>query len=592
MNFLHRFEETLTRALRDLVPDPAPFASLVKATVDPRHGDYQANCAMTLARSLGKPPREVAQIIKDRIDLGDWLTAPDIAGPGFLNVRIRTDWLARQLQEMARSDRLGVPLPTNPRTYVVDFSSPNVAKPMHVGHLRSTIIGDSLVRLLRFLGHRVISDNHLGDWGTQFGILLHGYKNFRNDAAYQENPVQELARLYKHVRSLMKKEDEDDRKPDPVGDACRRETAKLHAGDAENLRLWQQFMPHCYAYIETIYQLLDIRFDHQHGESFYHSMLAPVVEDLLKRRVAVETQGAIGVFIEEEKPPALIRKRDGAFTYTTSDLATIRYRVDHWKPDAILYVVDLRQELHFKNLAQIARRWGYDQVDLTHVAFGSVLDPQTHKPIKTREGDAEALASLLQEAMDRSLEVYDSLCEIARERGEPVQILDPAQRQHLARVIGIGAVKYADLSQNRSSDYDFNYQKMLAMDGNTATYMQYAYVRNRSILRKAQIDPTTLRQHPPEVSLEQPEERALALQLLRFEEALLSARQDYRPNQITSYLWDLSKAYSSFFNAKNCKVLKAETSQLRDSRLLICDLTARVIQQALGILGIQTVEEM
>jgi arginyl-tRNA synthetase len=590
MNVLQRFQQTLHHALTGLVSDPTPYAVQVKATGDGRHGDYQANCAMALNKILGMPPREIAQKIKDRLTLGDWLEAPEIAGPGFLNFRIRLDFLADQVRQMASDERLGVQLPEKPRTLVIDFSSPNVAKPMHVGHLRSTILGDALSRLFRFLGHKVITDNHLGDWGAQFGILLYGYKNYLDREAFEKDPVQELARLYILVRGKMKKDEDDEvAADDPVSQACREETARLHAGDEENRRLWTLFMPFCYAYIARVYKLLNISFDHQLGESFYQPMLGQVVEDMQARGLAQVSDGAVVVFFGENEPPALIRKRDGAFTYTTTDLATIRYRVEQFHPDTILYVVDSRQALHFKQLFGIAVRWGFDKVDLEHIPFGFVLGLD-HKPISTRAGGGEALSRLLQEAMDEALKVYERNCQESRDKGEAVLELSDAGKQRLAEVIGMGAVKYADLCQNRTSDYIFNLEKMLTMQGNTATYMQYAYVRNRAIFRKGNVNAGELRRNPPPLQLVKPEERNLALQLLRLEDALLAAAQEYKPSQVTTYLWDLCKAYSSFFAA--CPVLKAETPELRQSRLVLCDVTARVIQRCLDLLGIQTVEEM
>src|SRR4029453_2094730 len=361
-----------------------PSPPMVKPPQDAKHGDYQANCAMSLAKTLGKKPRDLAQEIVNRLDRGDLLHAPEIAGPGFINLRLREDWMARQLQAMAADDRLGVSRAASSKTFVIDYSSPNVAKPMHVGHLRSTIIGDSLARLLRFLGHTVVADNHLGDWGTQFGMMLYGYRHFLDAAAFQADPVRELARIYIHVRSLMKSdEDEDESKGDPIADAARAETAKLHAGDEENVRLWKMFMPHCMEEIERVYRRLDVRFDHTHGESLYQPMLAGVVKSVKEKRIAQESKGAVVTFFGENEPPALVQKRDGAFTYTTSDLATMRYRMETWHPDALLYVVDFRQALHFKNLFAAARRWGYDQVALQHIQFGSVLG-KDGKPIKTR----------------------------------------------------------------------------------------------------------------------------------------------------------------------------------------------------------------
>jgi arginyl-tRNA synthetase len=593
MNLQTLLQRQFHEALRGLVPDPTPYAELVRPAQDARFGDYQANCAMALQKVLGRKPREIAQDLVQRLDLGDFLESPEIAGPGFINLRFRADWLAAQVQKLGGDERLGI-APANPaKALVIDYSSPNVAKPMHVGHLRSTIIGDALARLFRFLGHKVVTDNHLGDWGTQFGILLYGYKHYRDEAALQADPIRELARIYVLVRGQMKSDEEEEGEAvaDPIAEAARQETAKLHAGDPENVRLWQTFMPWCLEEINQIYRRLDVHFDQTLGESFYNPQLASVVQSLQERGIAEESNGAVVIWLDpnKEKPPALIRKKDGAFTYTTSDLATVRYRMEQWKPDTILYVVDFRQALHFQNLFEAARRWGYTAVNLEHISFGSVLGPDG-KPIKTREGGAVELSRLLDEAVERAARVYEQQLQERLERGEEVAELAVEERKQIADVVGLGAVKYADLSQNRTTDYKFNWEKMLAMDGNTATYMQYAYARNRSIFRKGGEDPEALRCLPPLPYLEQPQERALALQLLRFEEALQAAAAEYKPNLITAYLWDLAKSYSGFF--QNCPVLKAETPVLRQGRLLLSDLTARTIQLGLHLLGIRTVERM
>jgi arginyl-tRNA synthetase len=617
MNLLQLLQRKFHEALAGFVADPAPYAAMVKPTQDARHGDYQANCAMPLAKVLGRKPRDIAQEIVQRLPLDDVLELPEIAGPGFINLRLRTDWLASQIRRMALDERLGVEPAAPPRTLVIDYSSPNVAKPMHVGHLRSTIIGDALTRLFRFLGHTVITDNHLGDWGTQFGMLLYGYKHFRDEAALRTDPVREMVRLYVLVRNMTKPAEAEEQlrkmtKPDeeaegdaqeaaekyteaelaqsrPVLAAVRQETARLHAGDLENVRLWHLFLPWGMPEIDRIYQRLDVHFDHTHGESFYNPMLPQVVQELQKCGLAQESQGAMAIFFGPDKPPALVRKKDGAFTYTTSDLACIRYRMEQWHPDAILYVVGTPQALHFQNLFDAARRWGYDRVKLEHIAFGSVLGTD-RRPIKTREGGAVELGQLLDEAVERAAAAYRQSHAERAAREEEVPQLSDAERAQIAEAVGIAAVKYADLLQNRTSDYVFNWDKMLAMDGNTATYMQYAYARIRSIFRKGTEGENRFRQNPPAPSLDQPQERALALQLLRLEEALLDAAAEYRPNAITAYLWDLAKSYSAFY--QHCPVLRANTPTLRQSRLLLCDLTARVIQRGLDLLGIRTIERM
>jgi arginyl-tRNA synthetase len=606
MNVLHQLQDKLARALTSLVPDPAPYSAMLKPAQDPKFGDYQANCAMPLGKALGnKPPREVAAQIVATLDLSDMLEPPEIAGPGFINLRLRKDWLGKQLQAMAKDDRLGVDPARAPRTFIIDYSSPNVAKPLHVGHLRSTIIGDALTRLLRFLGHTVITDNHLGDWGSQFGMLIYGYRNFLDKTAYEADPVRELARLYVHVRKLLKKaEEDDDEEPadDPVKLAYQQETAKLHAGEPANLALWRQFMPHCLEAIHRIYRRLGVLpFDYEHGESFYNPMLPAVVADMLTKGIATESQGAIvipnakGIIPQtkeeqaKEEPPAILRKRDGAFTYTTSDLATVKYRMEHFHPDAMLYAVDFRQALHFKTFFAQARRWGYPAVEFQHISFGSMLG-EDKKPFGVRKGGAPELENLIDEAVRLGLQKYEENYAKRKAESKDVPELTDADKREIAEAVGIGAIKYADLSQNRNSDYVFSYDKMLATDGNTATYMQYAYARNRAILRKGDVDPRALQANPPAVLLDHPLERALATQLVRLEEVLTVAAADYLPHLIGAYLWELCKAYSSFNSA--CDVLKAETPQLRQSRLLLCDLTARVIQLCLGLLGIRTIERM
>lgn len=611
MNLIAHIQDRFRAALAGLVADVEPYVAMIKPAADEKHGDYQANCAMALARPVGKKPRDIAMEIVNRLDLGDFLDKPEIAGPGFINLRLQSEWLAKAVQAIAGDDRLGVASAQPPKTIVIDYSSPNVAKPLHVGHLRSTIIGDALTRLLRFLGHAVITDNHLGDWGTQFGILLYGYKNLLDRSAYDRDPVRELARIYIEVRKQIGADE--DEAVSPIADACRAETAKLHKGDAENVRLWREFMPHCLAEIHEVYARLGILpFDHEHGESFYDPMLPGVVEALLEAKVAdLGEDGAIIIRFSENNV-ALIRKRDGAFTYMTSDLATIRYRLEHFRPQAILYVVDFRQTQHFANLFEAARRWPAlwgqafqpgqtdgsrggqpgkpgPTIEFAHISFGSVLG-KNGRPISTRRGDGTELIDLINKAVELGAARYLESFAERQAQGHDVPELGEGERKEIAEAVGIGAIKYADLSQNRTSDYKFDYDKMLATEGNTATYMQYAYARNRSIFRKAGIDPLALRQCPPAVALDSEHERALALQLLRLEEALATAAADYQPSAITAYLWDLAKTYSGFF--QNCPVLRAESESLKASRLLLCDLTARVLKQSLSLLGINTVERM
>lgn len=584
MILIETVRSALGRAAVQAGFDPAVVESSVRQAGEAKHGDYQANAAMALAKVAGKPPRAVAESLVASLGPSGAFASPEIAGPGFLNFRFNDSWLSSRLDEMARDSRLLVAPVASPRRLVIDFSSPNVAKPMHVGHLRSTILGDALARLFRFLGHDVITDNHLGDWGTQFGMLLYGYKHMRDDAAFQRDPVRELARLYIAVRQQFRADEDDEHSPDPVQEACRAEVAKLHAGDPENMALWRSFMPACLEEIERVYKRLDVRFDHTLGESYYQPMLESVAAELAKAGIALESHGAMAVFFGENEPPALVRKRDGAFTYATSDLAAIAWRLEHFAPTDILYVVDSRQALHFKQIFEVARRWGKASARLAHVAFGSVLG-EDRKPIKTRDGKAGAtLEQLLDEAVRLAGETFDAHGEDEEAGAASVD------RAAIAEAVGIGAVKYADLCQNRISDYVFSWDKMLAMDGNTAAYMQYAYARCRSILRRAGITADSWVGSHPKVHLGQPAERALAIHLLRLGESLQAAAADFRPHLLTAYLWDLSKAYSAFF--QSCPVLKAPDAVTRDSRLVLCDLVSRTIRTVLGLLGIQVVERM
>ena len=629
---------------------------MIKPIQDPKFGDYQANCAMPLGKRLEQQPRAVAQRIVDAIDIGDICDPPEIAGPGFINLRIRDDWLEVQLAAASADDRLGVSRTPTPSTYVIDYSAPNVAKPMHVGHIRSSVIGDALCHTLRFLGHQVIGDNHIGDWGTQFGMIIYGFKHFADRAAYEENAVDELARLYRAVNQLVdyqrsrgaapqlerqifqiEEQIAEQRGAEPTGDkkekkkiakALRRsesqlvdarsnlaaaqkrisaieddgelftlaqqhadiaesvlaETAALHAGDETNRELWRQFLPACQKDIDRIYGRLGIRFDHTLGESFYHDRLAPVVADLRRKDIARESDDAMCVFFDGQDVPMIIQKKDGAFLYATTDLATIQYREETWSPDAILYVVDHRQSLHFEQLFETARRWGFTDTQFVHVKFGTVLG-NDGRPFKTREGDTVGLDGLLDEAVRKAHAVV-SENDDAKQASE----LSAEQRNHVAEIVGIAALKYADLSQNRESDYVFSYDKMLALRGNTATYMQYAYARVKNIFARGDIEVEKIKRSGAAIRLSDPAERALGLAVLQFSEALDDCIEDFRPNQITDYLFELAERYSTFYN--QCPVLKADTEAERESRLLLCDLTARTLKTGLSLLGIEVVEKM
>jgi len=565
----------------------------VRETADAKFGDYSGTMAMGLAKKAGKKPRDLAIEIARRLaeapGYAEAFAPPgDPVGPGFINVRIRDEALAAAVSAAFRDERLGVPAVAEPATIVIDFSSPNVAKPMHVGHIRSTVIGDAIARILGFRGHHTITDNHLGDWGTQFGMILWGWKRFGDGAAFAADPTGELGRIYRTVRKLA------DGKPEEIAadpsiaelaakhpDAGREvllETARLHEGDADNRTLWERFMPACLGDIERLYERLDVRFDHTLGESFFQPFLAGVVDELEAKGLARESRGAIGVFLDgDDKPPFLVRKADGAFLYATTDLATIRWRLEHWKPDRILYVVDHRQGQHFDQLFETAKRWGLGRVDLVHVAFGTVLGDDG-KPFKTRAGDTVGLESLLNEGVERAAAV------VAADEG-----LSLEERRRVAETVGIGAIKYADLCQNRTTDYVFSYDKMLQLTGNTAAYMQYAVARVEGVLEKGGIDRGALRSTATLIVLTDPKERALALEIARFGEVLEDVEADYRPNVLTAWLFDVAGCYSAFYDA--LPILKAPEPD-RSSRLALCDLTGRVLRKGLELLGIGTVRKM
>jgi arginyl-tRNA synthetase len=595
------FQAALERLSADGVVAIAPaelpaLVELVRETADSKHGDYSGTMAMGLAKRAGKKPRDVAVEIIKRLDVADLFEPPgEPVGPGFINLKVRDDALALAVADACGDERLGVVPVDRPETIVVDYSSPNVAKPMHVGHIRSTVIGDALARILKFRGHHTITDNHLGDWGTQFGMILWGWKHCRDAAAFVADPTAELGRLYRLVRKVA------DAKPDELAadpaaaalaqqypDAGREvlaETAKLHEGDPENRALWEQFMPVCRREIDRIYARLDVSFDHTLGESFYQPLLAGTVLDLETRGLARESRGAVGVFLDgEEKPPLLVRKADGAFLYATTDLATIQWRMEHWKPDRVLYVVDHRQSQHFEQVFEAARRWlpAAKHVSLVHVAFGTVLGDDG-KPFKTRAGDTVGLEALLDEGVARAFGVVTA-ADADRGTGMP-----EAERRRIAETVGIGAIKYADLAQNRTTDYTFSFDKMLELKGNTAAYMQYAVARVEGIFAKGGIDRGAVRREAGEIALTDTRERALAMKLLRFAEALEDVQADYRPNVLTAYLFDVAGAYSTFYDALS--VLKAEAAE-RTTRLALCDLTGQVLRTGLELLGIRVPERM
>ncbi len=576
--------------LRDALVGTAEIDPQVVRTADGRFGDYQTNVAMVLAKQQRANPRALAEQIVAKFDGGEFCEKAEIAGAGFINFRLKPEWVARRFAALLDEPRLGVPIPAKARKIVIDFSSPNIAKPMHVGHIRSTILGDSIARIATFVGHDVVRDNHIGDWGTQFGMLLVGWKTTLDSDRLAADPLSEMERIYKLISARCK--------DDPATlDAAREELVKLQSGDAENLALWREMIRLSQEQFDAIYGRLGVRFDVALGESFYNPQLKSTVQELTSREIAVESDGALCVFSDgvqspEHDPflikdkdgwranPALVQKRDGAANYTTTDLATLQHRLSTWAPDEIIYVTDGRQQLHFRQVFAIFQRWqpgALAGVRLAHVWFGSILG-EDGKPFKTRSGETVRLAELLDEAEERALG-------IVREKNPD---LPPSAAREIARIIGIGAIKYGDLLPNRQSDYVFSWEKMLSLQGNTAPYLQNAYVRIQSIFRKAEVTGTA-RGVRSLWGFSDEGEIALAKKLLHFGEVLPQVLDDFRPNLLANYLFELANTFHGFY--EQCPVLKAEPA-IRDLRLALCETTARLLRTGLELLGIEVPERM
>ncbi len=583
---------TLRAAIREIAPGLDTGSIQVRPATDPKFGDYQCNSLIQLARELKKNPRQLATEVLARSDFSDVFESPEIAGPGYLNFRLLPATLARVLTTAAAGNHLFFTPTETPRTLVIDYSSPNVAKPMHVGHIRSTILGASLARIFELLGHRVITDNHIGDWGTQFGMLLVGWKTSLNREALLQDPLSEMERIYKLINAQS-----DPERPgfiEGTREQARAELVALQAGDPENLAIWKEMIALSQRQFDTIYGRLGVRFDHVLGESFYNPWLQATVDDLVKRGVARESQGAWAIFSDGTLPPKddpfltqrdgewhpnpfLIQKADGGFNYASTDLATAQYRIDTWAPTDIVYVTDGRQQLHFQQLFASFARWKPEAaatVRMHHIWFGSILG-EDGKPLKTRSGENIRLSELLDEAEERALKV------VTEKRPD----LDDAARREIARMVGLGAVKWQDLLPNRQSDYVFSWDKMLALTGNTAPYVQYQSTRAGKVVRDA--GETNLVVAPG--SLTESAELALARHLLYFGTTLEGAVAEFRPNYLCNYLFELASLYSRFY--EQCPVLKAE-EPIRSARLCLCVLTTRVLRQGLSLLGIEAPEVM
>ncbi len=562
------------------------IAAIVTPATDAKFGDYQSNDALALAKQLKANPRQLAEKIIAELQIDDICEKPEIAGAGFINLKLKPEFVAKNLFDInADKARLGIEKAKKSETVVVDFSGPNIAKQMHVGHLRSTIIGDCICRMLELAGHKVIRQNHIGDWGLQMGMLLAIADEFKQNDTSILNTLHDVENLYKDANKRFETDEN-------FAQKARKHVYELQSHDPTAITQWQVFRKLTLDECNEIYKYLKgtLTDKDEKGESFYKDMLGDVVSDLKKTGIAVESDGAICVFppnfkTKEGKPmPFIIQKTDGAYLYATTDLAALRYRINELKADRIIYVTDARQKLHFEMLFKVAKMAGWLEtgVKLQHITFGSVLG-EDGKPLKTRSGESIKLKELLDEAVKKAMNVVK----------EKNPDLPAGEKDKIAQAVGIGAVKYADYSNNRTSDYIFSFDKMLAMDGNTAPYMQYAYARVKSIGRKGQekgIDTEKELKGVKEIHFNEQAELELAKQLIRYSEAFNSAISDFKPNFLTSYLYELAQKFSTFYNA--CPVLDAE-AKIRPSRLLLCDLIAKIIRHGLeNLLGIKTIERM
>ena len=557
---------------------PADCEPQVRQSAKVQFGDYQANGVMAVAKKLGMAPRQLAEQVLSHLDLNGIANKVEIAGPGFINIFLDPAFLADNVNRALQSERLGVTKP-QAQTIVVDYSAPNVAKEMHVGHLRSTIIGDASVRTLEFLGHKVIRANHVGDWGTQFGMLI----------AYLEKQQQEnagemaLADLEGFYREAKKHYDEDE----AFAERARSYVVKLQGGDEYFLQMWRKLVDITMSQNQITYDRLNVTLtrDDVMGESLYNPMLPGIVADLKAKGLAVESEGATVVFLDEYKNKegepmgVIIQKKDGGYLYTTTDIACAKYRYETLHADRVLYYIDSRQHQHLMQAWTIVRKAGYvpDSVPLEHHMFGMMLG-KDGKPFKTRAGGTVKLADLLDEALERARRLV----------AEKNPDMSADELENLAKVVGIGAVKYADLSKNRTTDYVFDWDNMLAFEGNTAPYMQYAYTRVLSVFRKAEVDEQALAAAP--VIITEAREAQLAARLLQFEETLTVVAREGTPHVMCAYLYDLAGLFSGFY--EHCPIITAESEAARNSRLKLAQLTARTLKQGLDTLGIETVERM
>ena len=536
-------------------------------------GDFQTNFAMVSSKLIGKNPREIASTLVDNFKENDSIEKLEIAGPGFINIYLKNNFLNEELKKV-ENEKYDFSFLNTDKTIIIDYSSPNIAKRMHIGHLRSTIIGDSIKRTLQFLGFHTLADNHIGDWGTQFGKLIVAYKNWLNKKSYEEDPIGELERIYVQFSDEAKKNP-------ALEDEAREELKKLQLGDEENQKLWKEFIDISLKEYNKIYDRLGVNFDYYYGESFYNDMMPAVLEELKEKGIAREDQGALVVFFENDKlPPAIVQKKDGSFLYTTSDLATMKFRKDELNVDEAVYLTDDRQQNHFKQVFEIGEMLGEPyNYKKTHVVFG-IMRFGDGMIFSSRSGNIIRLVDLLDEAKTQVKKVID----------EKNPNIPEEEKEKIAEIVGSGAIKYFDLSQNRTSDITFTWDKVLSFEGNTGPYLQYTYVRIMSIFRKLKKE--NINVENKDIILENMNgvERELAVELLRFPQTVVKSYESYRPNIIADYLFDIAKLFNNFYNSNS--ILKEENKKVMDARILLAEKTAFILKEGLGLLGINTVDRM
>ena len=536
-------------------------------------GDFQTNFAMVSSKLIGKNPREIASTLVDNFKENDIIEKLEIAGPGFINIYLKNNFLNEELKKV-ENEKYDFSFLNTDKTIIIDYSSPNIAKRMHIGHLRSTIIGDSIKRTLQFLGFHTLADNHIGDWGTQFGKLIVAYKNWLNKKSYEEDPIGELERIYVQFSDEAKKNP-------ALEDEAREELKKLQLGDEENQKLWKEFIDISLKEYNKIYDRLGVNFDYYYGESFYNDMMPAVLEELKEKGIAREDQGALVVFFENDKlPPAIVQKKDGSFLYTTSDLATMKFRKDELNVDEAVYLTDDRQQNHFKQVFEIGEMLGEPyNYKKTHVVFG-IMRFGDGMIFSSRSGNIIRLVDLLDEAKTQVKKVID----------EKNPDIPEEEKEKIAEIVGSGAIKYFDLSQNRTSDITFTWDKVLSFEGNTGPYLQYTYVRIMSIFRKLKEE--NINVENKDIILENMNgvERELAVELLRFPQTVVKSYESYRPNIIADYLFDIAKLFNNFYNSNS--ILKEENKKVMDARILLAEKTAFILKEGLGLLGINTVDRM